>query len=311
MRKLMFVVVASLAVVLVLVSGRGETGVVSAGEPVVFSDIIDFTLENLTIPLGTTVTWTNRDDFVPHTSTSGVSPIPDGIWDTGVLFTGNAGSFTFNQVGTFPYFCMVHPSSMQATVTVEGGGNNPPMANDDVATTTEDPPVSIDVLVNDFDADGDPLSVTDVGRPSNGTATTNGFSVTYTPNVNFVGTDVFDYEIGDGRGGFGTATISVDVIGAPPLSCTLNLDADHVVEGLVMNFNFGASVPATWNVWVIVQSNVVRLVSRSLPAIEPPINRTLTLPVFDIGTIGILTTASTPDRGIICSDFAVVNTGPA
>ncbi len=82
------------------------------------SDIINFTLENLTISVGTMVTWTNRDG-ASHTSTSGVSPNKDGIWDSPILNQGQQFSFDFNQPGVFPYWCRVHPY-MVATVTVEG-----------------------------------------------------------------------------------------------------------------------------------------------------------------------------------------------
>ena len=97
-----------------------EAKVSDTPEPsaVLQSDVINFTLENLTIPVGATVTWTNRDG-ARHTSTSGVSDNKDGIWDSPILDKGQKFSFTFNQPGVFPYWCRVHPF-MTATVTVEG-----------------------------------------------------------------------------------------------------------------------------------------------------------------------------------------------
>ena len=87
--------------------------------PTIRSDIVGFTLEDLTIPVGARVIWTQRDSGTVHTSTSGVSPDPDGIWDTGFLSFGESGAaILFDTVGSFPYFCRVHPSSMTATVTV-------------------------------------------------------------------------------------------------------------------------------------------------------------------------------------------------
>ena len=82
------------------------------------SDIINFTLENLTIPVGATVTWANRDE-ARHTSTSGISDNKDGIWDSPILVKGEKFSFTFDQPGVFPYWCLIHPF-MTATITVEG-----------------------------------------------------------------------------------------------------------------------------------------------------------------------------------------------
>jgi uncharacterized repeat protein (TIGR01451 family) len=73
-----------------------------------------------------------------------------------------------------------------------------PVAEDDTASTTQDTPVNIDVLDNDNDPDGDPLTVVDVGDPTDGTATTDGNQVTYTPTAAFTGTTTFTYTISDG-----------------------------------------------------------------------------------------------------------------
>ncbi len=89
---------------------------VSPPDDALSSDIVDFTLEDLTITTGTTVTWRNLD-AAPHTSTSGDSPTASGDWDSGILNQDQSFSFTFEEVGSFPYFCSVHPF-MIATVTV-------------------------------------------------------------------------------------------------------------------------------------------------------------------------------------------------
>ena len=90
--------------------------IVRIGGSTINSDIANFTHQDLSIRKGTTVKWTNRDG-VPHTSTSGVSPAPDGIWNSGTLLNGQSFSQKFDQVGVFPYFCMIHPF-MTGTVTV-------------------------------------------------------------------------------------------------------------------------------------------------------------------------------------------------
>lgn len=63
---------------------------------------------------GETVTWTN-DDSVPHTVTA-----DDGSFDSGILDPGASFSWTFDQAGTFPYLCALHPQ-MQAEVVVGDG----------------------------------------------------------------------------------------------------------------------------------------------------------------------------------------------
>jgi plastocyanin len=76
-----------------------------------------FALQDLTVPLGATVTWTHKDT-VAHTTTSGSMEHPTGIWDSGNLNQGQMFSHTFGQVGEFPYYCRRHPSTMRATVRV-------------------------------------------------------------------------------------------------------------------------------------------------------------------------------------------------
>ena len=63
--------------------------------------------------------------------------------------------------------------------------NDAPVAVDDEVQTNADMPVTIDVLINDFDVDGDPLTVTDVTDPTNGLAVINADgTVDYTPDAN-------------------------------------------------------------------------------------------------------------------------------
>jgi hypothetical protein len=88
--------------------------------------------------------------------------------------------------------------------------NRNPVAVDDTATTVNGFPVTINVLANDSDPDGDPLTVTGVTDPPNGTAVNNGDgTVTYTPDCGFFGIDSFDYTISDGQGGTDTGTVTV------------------------------------------------------------------------------------------------------
>jgi len=66
-------------------------------------DNFSFGPVTLTVPVGTTVTWTNRDD-IPHTVVS-----TDGVFKSKVLDTDEKFSFTFAKAGTYPYFCSIHP----------------------------------------------------------------------------------------------------------------------------------------------------------------------------------------------------------
>jgi plastocyanin len=92
-----------------------------AGGSTVTSSIVNFTLQNLQVPAGTTIVWTN-EDAAPHTATSG-SGTPDGTFDTGALAQGQSSrGILFDRPGTFHYYCTIHGTSMSGTVTVTAAG---------------------------------------------------------------------------------------------------------------------------------------------------------------------------------------------
>ncbi|MFB5616590.1 MAG: PEFG-CTERM sorting domain-containing protein [Nitrosopumilus sp.] len=63
----------------------------------------------ITINVGEEVTWSN-DDSAAHTVTAGsASDGPSGVFDSSLFMAGTTFSHTFEEAGTFPYFCMVHP----------------------------------------------------------------------------------------------------------------------------------------------------------------------------------------------------------
>ncbi len=96
-------------------------------------------------------------------------------------------------------------------VHVVRGANQRPQAVDDIVLTNEDTPVIIKVLNNDSDPDGDPLTIISVTPPSQGSATTNGNTITYTPVRGFTGVDVFTYTISDPGNLNSTARVTVSV----------------------------------------------------------------------------------------------------
>jgi plastocyanin len=84
-------------------SAASEQERVSATE--VKIDNFSFGPAALTVPVGATVTWTNRDD-IPHTVVSTDDP---KTFKSKVLDTDEKFSFTFSKAGTYPYFCSIHP----------------------------------------------------------------------------------------------------------------------------------------------------------------------------------------------------------
>ena len=85
----------------------GSPTVKASDQPTANADVkidnFSFGPQELTVAVGTTVTWTNRDD-IPHTVVS-----TDGVFKSKVRDTDEKFSYTFTKAGTYPYFCSVHP----------------------------------------------------------------------------------------------------------------------------------------------------------------------------------------------------------
>ena len=75
----------------------------SASTAEVKIDNFSFAPATVTVSVGNTVTWTNRDD-IPHTVVS-----TDKVFKSKVLDTDEKFSFTFTKPGEYPYFCSIHP----------------------------------------------------------------------------------------------------------------------------------------------------------------------------------------------------------
>ncbi|MBH02620.1 MAG: hemolysin, partial [Xanthomonadales bacterium] len=117
--------------------------------------------------------------------------------------------------------------------------NDAPAAGDDSRTTEEDTPVTIDVVANDTDVDGDNLSVTEVAGQAiaagetiavaNGQVTLNNDgTLTFTPAANYNGPASFDYTVSDGDlTDTGTVDIDVTAINNAPVA---NNDSANVAE---------------------------------------------------------------------------------
>jgi hypothetical protein len=124
-----------------------------------------------------------------------------------------------------------------AALAAGGGGgseNSAPVAVDDSVTTVAESAVTIDVLANDSDLDGDSLSPTALSDPPSGSVSVNADgTITYVPDAGFTGTDGFTYQASDGQALSNTATVKVNVESATsPSEITLTASA-HKVRGVV------------------------------------------------------------------------------
>jgi len=117
MRKSVCIVglLATVMVATLLLSAGSPGSSANTAEPAsaeVKVDNFSFGPATLTVAVGTTVTWTNRDD-IPHTIVS-----TDKVFKSKVLDTDEKFSFTFSKAGTYPYFCSIHPK-MTGSVVVQ------------------------------------------------------------------------------------------------------------------------------------------------------------------------------------------------
>jgi plastocyanin len=99
--------VAIVSIALGIGSASGATAAPAAAptpsEAAVTIDNFSFTPATITVPVGTTVRWTNHDD-IPHTVVSDDKTFKSKALDTDEQFT-----YTFTKAGTYNYFCSIHP----------------------------------------------------------------------------------------------------------------------------------------------------------------------------------------------------------
>ncbi|MFP4394324.1 MAG: Ig-like domain-containing protein, partial [Anaerolineales bacterium] len=132
--------------------------------------------------------------------------------DGAVAYTPDAG---FVGEDTFTYIVSDGEATATATVMVTVNSvNAPPVAEDDTAYGNQDEAITIAVLENDSDPDGDELSIVETSDPTHGSVEINDDgTITYTPDAGFIGEDTFTYIVSDGEA-TDTATVTVNVADA-------------------------------------------------------------------------------------------------
>jgi hypothetical protein len=98
----------------------------------------------------------------------------------------------------------------------------------------------------------------------------------------------------------------------PAPACTLKDEAtyDPIAKTLTMNFTVGNKAAATWNAWLTSQNNnTTALFSVAQPITNPPVVVIQNTTLSPEGTVGVLSTLTTPKNGVICSSWQVIATG--
>ncbi len=156
-----------------------------------------------------------------------------------LVYTSNA-SFVGTDVFTYR-ICDMEGACSQAIVTLHvTSGNIAPVANDDNIIVPEDKSVTIYPLTNDVDVNINPLALSIISQPVNGTIVVNlpSQSITYFPNANYFGSDLIVYQICD-RGQpplCDQASIFIEVSPVNDAPVTVN-DVINVTDGNLSEVN--------------------------------------------------------------------------
>ncbi|MAD89651.1 MAG: hypothetical protein CMK64_08115 [Pseudoalteromonas sp.] len=180
------------------------------------------------------------DDDLIHGDSLQVSLVAQPLY--GQLSLNTDGSFSYQHNGgedhadSFTYQVVDSANATSATYTVAltiTPVADAPITQDDNASTNEDTVVSINLLSNDSDAEGDMVtsSTSIVTQPTLGSVSVNNGVATYTPNKDANGTDSFSYKVSDAEGNesnTSTVIISITAVNDKPIAnnFTVNLDED-------------------------------------------------------------------------------------
>ncbi len=252
-----------------------------------YAAIVDVTISGfafhpstVTVNQGDVVRWTNQDS-IGHTTTSGSSCSPDGIWDSGLLSMNQSYSVAFPTAGSFPYFCRPHCSFMTGTVVVQPVANNPPLVSitspTNGASFAAGTSVTIEATASDSDG-----TVTNVeffdGTTSLGAVSSSPYSVTVHLGT---GSHTLTAVATDNAGAATTSqaiTVNVNAVPIPdpiPAFITkgdVRIDLETVVDGLASPLGMAVPDDASGRMFVYDQSGVVWVVTASGKLPTPLLN---------------------------------------
>jgi uncharacterized repeat protein (TIGR01451 family) len=163
---------------------------------------------------------------IPTTTTNAANQV---IWSAlGDLAAGGSTNLTLIVTtaaqGIVTNFASVGSSTLDTTDTnnvstpvITAVTNRPPVAVNDTASTSANSAVTVPVLANDSDPDGQALTIVSVSA-TNGSANIVGTNVVFNPATNFIGTATVGYTVSDGNGGTNSALVTISVTDHPPVA---------------------------------------------------------------------------------------------
>ncbi len=194
--------------------------------------------------------------------------------------------------------------------------NRPPLAVDDSGSTPKNVAITVPVLVNDSDLDGDALTIVSVS-PTNGTANISGTNVIFTPANNFSGTAFIGYTITDGFGGTNSALITVNVTNRPPVANAQSTSTPfNTAKPLTLTGSDPDNDPLTFIIISSPGNGALSLLDTNTGAVTyTPANNftgtdTFTFRVNDGAANSATATVSITVGTPVIADLAVFKTGP-
>ncbi|HYG76907.1 MAG TPA: IPT/TIG domain-containing protein [Planctomycetota bacterium] len=183
-----------------------------------------------------------------HGTLSGFNAATGQVTYTPALNYQGADSFTFTVTDDTLAGNVTNLTSVNATVSITvGAANDAPVAVSQNVVTGTGKPVIITLVGQD--TDNTVLTYTIGTQPVNGVLSGSGAVVTYTPSLNFIGTDSFTFTVSDGTLTSAAATVTITVTPAPNFSGTPTITPDTALAGQTVLFSAGTSGASTfvWN----------------------------------------------------------------
>jgi uncharacterized repeat protein (TIGR01451 family) len=243
---------------------------VNEGDEVVYTVVVSNAGPSDTFSVSVSDTLPLSVTHTSHEETGGSYNENTGVWDLSKLEAGGVATLTITcTVGTDTAGQTIantaeiagtaspdpNPSNDRSSAAFKV--NSPPDAVDDWATTIISEPVTINVLDNDTDPDGDPLTVADIRPPLHGSNIISGTeTVVYTPTVGYIGTDTFTYTVSDGLAdATGWVTVTVD-----PFSVAVSGPSQgqqSVAQTFTATVGPTATLPLTYT-WMATEQSAVQ-----------------------------------------------------
>ncbi|NOT58865.1 MAG: tandem-95 repeat protein, partial [Acidobacteria bacterium] len=202
--------------------------------------------QTVTVNQALTFTVTATDPDAGQTVTLGATGLPQGAtfnaatgafaW-TPTVAGGYTLTFTATDNGT-----PAQTTTRTVSVTVNPPqANRPPVANNLAFTTPEETPRQI--TLTGSDPDNNPLTYIVVGQPQSGALTGTAPNLTYTPALNFAGSDQFTFKVNDGTVDSSLATVTINVTQVNDAPTLIVPGAQNVLAGQNINFKLDVEDP--------------------------------------------------------------------